>query len=61
MFCDALPWFDGVFDCVSMCAHINTHAQIHTFVLPITCAYTLQVHMGLNAEEVMIEMVEDNA
>ena len=25
------------------------------------CTHTFQVDMGLNAEEVMIEMVEDNA
>ena len=34
---------------------------MHKYTHPITCAYTLQVHMGLNAEEVMIEMVEGNA
>ena len=44
--------------------HTHTHKHTRTFIHPITCACTFQshqVHMGLNAEEVMIEMVEGNA
>ena len=50
-----LIWFCFLF----FKTHTHKHTCTNTHIY--TRAFTLQVHMGLNAEEVMIEMVEGNA
>ena len=50
-----LIWFCFLF----FKTHTHKHTCTNTHIY--TRAFTPQVHMGLNAEEVMIEMVEDNA